>query len=221
MKPLRTRARAAWFILLVSTFAAKADANTTDIQAKLDRYEHTPNEIVVRFSEAKASSNLLSHERSILSVEPFETNSEFAKIVVEGKVDLATILERLNRTPGIVYAEPNYIFRAFAVSPNDAMFGQLWGMQNIGQADASGQVGTAGADIRAAEAWTLFRGSNQITVAVIDTGIDYNHPDLAANIYRNPGESGAGKETNGIDDDGDGFVDNVIGWNFEIGRAHV
>jgi subtilisin family serine protease len=63
-------------------------------------------------------------------------------------------------------------------------------------------------------AWDQATGSRDIVVGVIDTGIDYNHPDLAANIYKNPGESGNGKENNGIDDDANGFIDDHVGWNF-------
>ncbi len=76
-----------------------------------------------------------------------------------------------------------------------------------------------GAHISALEAWDKQTGSTNILVGVIDTGIDYTHPDLAANIWVNPGESGLDangkdKRTNGIDDDGNGFIDDVHGWDF-------
>lgn len=103
--------------------------------------------------------------------------------------------------PAVRYAEPNYIVEKRDI-PNDPLFEQLWGMRNTGQTG-----GTPGADIRATEAWSLATGNTNILVAVIDTGIDYTHPDLIDNLWRNPGEIPG----NGIDDDGNGIIDDVHG----------
>jgi subtilisin family serine protease len=99
----------------------------------------------------------------------------------------------LSRNPNVVYAEPDYIVNAIA-TPNDPLFGQLWGM----------------AKINAAAAWDITTGSASVVVGDIDTGIDYSHPDLAANVWVNPGEVAG----NAIDDDGNGYVDDVNGWDF-------
>ncbi len=110
--------------------------------------------------------------------------------------------------PGISYVEPDFLRFAGAI-PNDSRFGELWGMNSAQDAD-----------IDAPEAWDLFMGNGSIVVGIIDTGIDYNHPDLAANIWVNPGEdlngNGAveGFELNGIDDDGNGYVDDLRGYDF-------
>ncbi len=89
--------------------------------------------------------------------------------------------------------------------PNDPQLSQLWGLENTGQSG-----GRADADIDAPAAWSLTTGSRSVVVAVVDTGVDYTHPDLAANIWTNPGEIAG----NGLDDDVNGFADDVHGYNF-------
>jgi subtilisin family serine protease len=120
------------------------------------------------------------------------------------------------RSQDVVYAEPNYVYQADATTPNDPLFGQLWGLNNTGQTiDPSGSVGapligTPDADIDAPEAWDLRQDSAPVKVAVVDTGIDYPHPDLADNIWTNTGEVPG----NGFDDDSNGYVDDVHGYDF-------
>ena len=109
---------------------------------------------------------------------------------------------------GIEYAEPNYIVHTAAV-PNDTNFSRQWGMRNRGQI-VLGVAGTAGADINAVSAWDKHTGSGSVVVAVVDTGIDYNHPELLPNIWSNPAEIAG----NGRDDDGNGKVDDIRGWDF-------
>jgi subtilisin family serine protease len=90
-------------------------------------------------------------------------------------------------------------------TPNDPRYGDLYGLNNTGQSG-----GTIDADIDAPEAWSVSTGSRDVIVAVVDTGIDYSHPDLAANMWVNPGEIAG----NGVDDDGNGFIDDVHGYDF-------
>lgn len=98
-----------------------------------------------------------------------------------GAVALAAELSQL---PDVLYAEPNYLLHTTAI-PNDARFGDLWGLRNTGQT-IQGRAGVAGADIDATSAWDLSTGTASIVVAVVDTGVDYNHPDLAANMWSAP-----------------------------------
>ncbi len=92
--------------------------------------------------------------------------------------------------------------------PNDPLFSSLWGLHNLGQT-IEGATGTADADIDAPEAWDLTRGSNQVVIAVIDGGVAYDHPDLRDNIWVNTDET-----LDGLDNDGNGYVDDVRGWDF-------
>jgi subtilisin family serine protease len=111
--------------------------------------------------------------------------------------------------PNVEYAEPNYLRHAMSTIPDDVFFPNLWGLNNTGQV-VNNTPGTSGADIDAPEAWDITTGSSSVVVAVIDTGVDYNHPDLTSNIWTNPGEI----PDNGIDDDGNGKIDDVNGWDF-------
>jgi subtilisin family serine protease len=106
-------------------------------------------------------------------------------------------------------AEPNYLRRVTG-TPNDTLFTNLWGLRNTGQS-VNGTAGTAGDDIRFVAAWGLARPTtNQVVVAVIDTGVDYTHPDLAGNMWTNSAEIPG----NGVDDDGNGYVDDYYGYDF-------
>jgi subtilisin family serine protease len=132
-------------------------------------------------------STLDSIDGAVVSVDP-------------GEIDTAA--QELTRQRAVTYVEPNYIVHANRV-PNDHMFGEQWALRNIGQ-----YGGKAGADVHATDAWDLTTGAN-VTVAVIDTGVDYTHPDLAPNIWANPADP-----PNGVDDDHNGFVDDSRGANF-------
>lgn len=131
------------------------------------------------------------------------TNGRLTHVHVAAGRTLEQTLAALARNPNVEFAEPNYLL-SIAVVPNDPLFPQLWGMHNTGQTG-----GVADADIDAPEAWDLQTGNN-VVIAVVDTGVDYNHADLRNNIWSNTREI----SNNGIDDDGNGFVDDVRGWDF-------
>ena len=105
--------------------------------------------------------------------------------VRSGSLDVATLVARFAGRPDVAYAEPNFVVHAIA-QPNDISFPELWGLQNIGQAVNGGLPGVAGADIHATQAWDVSIGSTANVVAVIDTGVDYGHPDLADNMWSAP-----------------------------------
>src|SRR4051794_35449874 len=124
--------------------------------------------------------------------------------------ELTEALDALNADPDVVYAEPDAPVHATAT---DARFGEQWALRNTGQR-VLGQTGVADADIDAPEAWSLGATGLGVTVAVVDTGIALTHPELAGRIATNPGETGGGRETNHVDDDHDGYVDDWRGWDW-------
>ena len=121
-------------------------------------------------------------------------------------------LSAYRKSPAVLYAEPDYEVRLMSqVIPNDPSFGSLYGLHNTGQIG-----GVIDADIDAPEAWQITTGSGNTIVAVIDTGVDYTHPDLAANIWTNSDEITG----NGLDDDSNGYVDDVHGYDFVNGDGN-
>jgi len=121
--------------------------------------------------------------------------------LAEGK-DVSGTIDRLRDDPDVLYVEPNFLLEPCAV-PND--FGsKLWFLGN------DGSYGTAGVDIGAREAWDKTRGSHDVIVAVVDTGVEWYHDDLQANMWVNHDEVAG----NGVDDDGNGFKDDVHGYDF-------
>jgi subtilisin family serine protease len=149
-----------------------------------------------------------------LRAEPLqpEKRGSLYRIDLDGSLPVETAVEQMAGDPRVEYAEPNYLLFPSAM-PNDSLFSQQWSLMNTG---AFG-TGKPGADISATRAWDLTTGSNDMVVAVIDTGVDLSHPDLAANAWVNTREVIG----NGVDDDGNGYVDDKNGWDFLHNRANT
>lgn len=165
-----------------------------------------PGEVLVRFKagvsrQARGAAHATAAASAVrrLPVRGLEL------LTVPGAV--AGAVTALEKRSDVLYAEPNYLFRTTGRS-NDPYLPHQWGLHNTGQSvyDAGG---TGDADIDAPEAWDVTTGSRTVTVAVVDTGVDADHPDLAGRIWSNPAEA-----RNGVDDDGNGLVDDVHGWDF-------
>lgn len=126
----------------------------------------------------------------------------------------ASVRAHLRSLPAVKAFERDGVLFSMATTPNDPRFtsGDLWGLHNTGQAG-----GTADADIDAPEAWDISTGSSAVVVAVIDTGTQIDHPDLKDNIWTNPGETPG----DGIDNDANGFIDDINGWDFFNDDASV
>lgn len=117
-----------------------------------------------------------------------------------GNVSAKALVDRIGRDPRVRFVEPDYIVNIVG-APNDPFYPDQWSLYNPANDRA---------DIHLPEAWSLTTGNRRVIIAILDTGIDYLHPDLSANIWSNPDEI----LDNGIDDDHNGFVDDIHGWNF-------
>ena len=174
-----------------------------------------PGEVVVRYRSSidPAARAELRRQVAAQAAESLALAGTEVLEVPNGSVDDA--IAALESSPDVLFAEPNFYYRA-AVTPNDPRFSQEWGLHNTGQS-VMGSIGSTDADIDAPEAWELTTGSSDVVVAIVDSGVDQNHPDLRNNVWTNPGETGGGRESNGVDDDDNGMVDDWRGWDFVDG----
>ena len=165
--------------------------------------EYVSDEIIVKFREGAGE-----YQKDLARFRVSGTRKKIFKIIrglevvkLSRGVSVEEAIDLYRQDPDVLYAEPNYILRT-TLTPNDTRFGEMWGLNNVGQSG-----GTPDADIDAPEAWNHTTGSSDVIVAVIDSGVDYNHPDLSANMFRNTADC----NNNGIDDDGNGYVDDCYG----------
>jgi serine protease len=190
--------------MIVGTFQLYADSLSDKKSLPKSEIPYINGHILVKISEGAPDCAL---EMSANTVGAEAVNSYS---IVPGlwlyKYDMSLhiddVLGEFYRNPYVVYAEPDYIYHL--ADQNDSFFPKQWDMQNIGQ-----NGGIIGADVNALGMWAIESGDPNIVIGVIDTGIDYTHPDLTANIWVNVLEI----PQDGIDNDGNGYVDDVYGIN--------
>ena len=164
-------------------------------QVPLDIDAHT---VLIRFKDTSdtATRDAICRKVGLGAMQTYSLVPGLALVHVAGNPMDA--IAQLKSNLAIDYIEPNYMYYRQA-TPDDPLFSQLWGMNQA-----------ANNDIDAPEAWDIYTGDPNYRVAIIDTGIDFNHPDLQGNIWINPGEIA----NDGIDNDGNGYIDDVSGWDF-------
>lgn len=185
-----------------------------------------PGEAVVRFRPGltRAQGAAAVAARGARIAERVGGGRAFARVKLPPGLSVAQGVKQLRGDPRIAEAEPN-LLRFVSHIPNDPLFPEQWGLNNNGQPHQTSQgvgqttSGKPDADIDAPEAWDLEQGGPDTVIAIIDTGVDVTHPDLAPNIWVNEGETGLDangndRATNGIDDDNNGYEDDVNGWDF-------
>jgi thermitase len=163
-------------------------------------YPSVPGELVVKLNSEPNAKSGITFERlaqdlrsqlgskGTVKVRHLLTTERFA-VLKMNQADLKDAQRALANDIRVAYSEPNYLYHIVGssdpaeVTPNDEQYSQLWGMKNTGQVDAAGQAGTAGSDIHVAPVWAEgITGNKNVKVAVIDTGVDYTHPDLKDNV---------------------------------------
>ncbi|MBI3597072.1 MAG: S8 family serine peptidase [Nitrospirae bacterium] len=200
---------------------------------------YVPGEILVKFRSGTPPETIENFGvRMKTSVKRKSDLTGVQLLSLPSHLSVEEALGAYRNHPDVLYAEPNYIRRAFVSGsdlclndgipndpcPNDPFFDQQWGLHNTGQTiNTLPQFrGGSGADIEAPSAWDITIGIAQIVIAVIDSGVDYTHPDFgpsgSSNIWANSGDSWSNTQNpstgNGLDDDGNGYTDDFHGWNF-------
>lgn len=136
--------------------------------------------------------------------------------------DIPAMVAQLEGDPAVEYAEPDYVGSATGVGaidsviPNDTYFNRQWGYRNTGTFP-TGDTAKAGADIKAIFAWPITKGDSTIIVGVLDSGLKWDHPDISSRVWSNTDETAA----NNIDDDANGYKDDIRGWNFAYNTNDV
>jgi len=174
-----------------------------------------PGELIVGFAEGVSEAERRQLLRRIGGGEKRRFGRIRSALLTVAPSRRDALLAELRSDPLVRYAEPNYVL-ATAALPDDPLYNRLWGLSNTGQL-VNGWPGTPDADADVDEAWSVTTGDPGVVVAVIDTGVDQSHPDLAANTWLNPGENCAGCRTDHVDNDGNGYVDDWRGWDFSNG----
>ena len=177
-----------------------------------------PNNLLVKFKVDADQSKVNSMVKKYKLTEQSDLGSteedEVAMYDVGTSASPQTVASELVKSGLVDIAEPDYDIKASAIS-NDASVSSFWGLSNTGQT-VNGQAGISGVDVNAANAWTATTG-NGVTVAVLDEGTDIDHPELASHIWTNSADC----FTDGIDHDGNGYVNDCHGWDFVHGDNSV
>ncbi len=162
-------------------------------------------EIIVRFSQKAESKNSLTGisvfdnaliKYDVKKITPIIENKRFYiyHISCEKELDFKEFDDLASTKSEIIYTQHNYLNKMLSVTPNDPRYNEQWGLKSI----------------KTNNAWDIEKGNEQVIIGIIDSGVDYNHPDLSNNIWINHNEI----PYNGIDDDDNGFIDDWQGWDF-------
>lgn len=166
---------------------------------------HRAGELLVKFRAGATPQDAEAILRDLGATRLRRFHRIHADKVRISRLTVEEAIARYGEDPAVEFIEPNYLVHVEETIPDDPLFNQQWALRNFGQ-----DGGTPGADIDATRAWDATTSAGDVIVAIIDTGVDYTHADLVDNMWRNEGEI----PSNGLDDDGNGYVDDVFGYDF-------
>jgi len=189
--------------LLISVFGFSSESKLL-AGPKANIAPHRKDRIIVKRANGRlAASSFRNVVLKLRVIAKFKSLGNLEVVEVPAGMSVDEALKRARQDSSVVMASPDYYLYATDL-PNDADFSKQWGLNNTGQ-----DGGTVDVDINAPEAWVSTLGTKQSVMGIIDTGVNYNHKDLMANMWTNPGEIPG----NGIDDDNNGYIDDVHGIN--------
>jgi outer membrane protein assembly factor BamB len=207
------RAAALGAVLLASAASAFGQTGArAPLTAEEKQQGFSNRSVLAKLHEAAVEADARAAElRDGVQLRRAPVGSRLRVIEVNTGESVPETIARLRATGRYAVVEPDYIVKIDA-TPNDPRFlaADQWGLRNIGQSN-----GTAGADVSAESGWDIRTSAADIVVAIIDSGMRRTHEDLVANLWVNPGESGA-SSNNGRDDDGNGYIDDVNGINATV-----
>ena len=166
---------------------------------------YVPGQILVRFRSGigAAAIDRVNASLGVRTIQTFHVVSNLRLLALPAGLGVRAAVAAYERRPEVRYAEPNSVWHVDETIPNDPDFDMQWNWLNTGQLG-----GKPDADVDATDAWDLTTGSRNVVVAIIDTGVQYNHPDLEKNMWANTPECGG---IPGVDDEGDGYIDDCRG----------
>lgn len=190
------------FCFLIKAYSDDDMKTEKYFDGRISKYvDVVAGQVLVKFKEGVSYQTIksLNNINKLEIIKEFQKNTKVLSILnPNGKVSVKDLVEIYSKDPSVEYVEPNFMLHALSTTPNDPYYSLQWALPLI----------------KADTGWDFTKGSSSVIIAIIDTGASLSHEDLLNKIWNNPVESLPENKSNGIDDDGNGYVDDWQGWDF-------